>query len=100
MINSDQRMIDTQARKISELNDRIRAKDVEIYNLKDKMYREHLAGKFYLEMQKAIIDNPALKSEWDNFCIVLRMVCPEMDEILTTVTEEHEKSYSSSNFYS
>jgi len=93
-------MIETQARKISELNERVRSKDAEICNLKDKMYREHLAGKFYLEMQKAILDNPSLKSEWDHFCIVLMMVCPELDEILSTVIKEHEIAHSSSNFYS
>lgn len=99
MISSDQRMIETQARKISELNNMVRSRDDEIQRLKDKMYHQHLAGKFYLEMQKSILDNPSLKSEWDNFCIVLRMVCPELDEILSTVTKEHEMAYSSSNFY-
>jgi len=99
MMDQNQRMIDVQARKISELNDTIRYKNDEIMRLKDTMYKQHLAGKFYLEMQKAIIENPSLKSEWDNFCIILRMTCPEMDEIIEKVTKDHERQYNSSYLF-
>ena len=82
---NDQRMIDAQARRISKLNDIVYSKNEEILKLEHRLYKYELAGKFYLEMQKLILDNLTLKAEWDRFCIVLKLANPDIEEIFNHI---------------
>ena len=83
-INSDQAMIEAQAKTITKLqNDLKSARDeykreiarlaAEQENIRSQINKNQQAGKFYLQLQQAILDNPVLLSEWERFCSFLKL---------------------------
>jgi len=77
MMNQNERMIETQARIISELRRDYSGIQRELQSAKNEINRLRDAGEFYLEMQEAIKDNPILQSEWVRFCSFLKMSIPD-----------------------
>lgn len=78
---SDQleRTVEAQAKHISRLNEDVRRYKDEIQYLKRQHAEDRKFAQFYRQMQEVILDNPTVMSEWQRFCMVLKMAKPEMD---------------------
>lgn len=80
MISSEERMISTQAQKITELNALVKKlrddKDV----LVQKLNKIQPEATFYQLMAKAIMENPGLQEIWDQFTVMLKLVEPDADQ--------------------
>jgi hypothetical protein len=50
-----------------------------IRNLQDKLAEAEPYAFFYKEMQKVILDNPAVMNEWQQFCLLLKMADPDLN---------------------
>ena len=96
MLNSNQYMIDRQAKIISQLNrdlrdsyDRIRELEIfkdQIEAIKQEFGRELSvatilsSAKFYQQLQKTVAENPILQGEWKRFCSFLKMTNENVEE--------------------
>jgi hypothetical protein len=73
MIDSNVRMIEAQAARITKQNMRIMELQKEIDGLHN-LYNESLSqAKCWTDMVAQIIDNPMLQGEWENFLLVLKL---------------------------
>ncbi len=50
-----------------------------IRNLHDKLAEVEPYAFFYKEMQKVILENPAVMNEWQQFCMLLKMADPDQN---------------------
>jgi hypothetical protein len=66
---------DKQAENLMLANEQVRQLRSENHRL--KAYEP--GGKFYLKMQKLILDNEILMDRWQEFCLLLKLVEPDMD---------------------
>ena len=69
----NQRVYDRQAALIKELRDNYAELDEMYTTLFNEHKRTHVAGEYYLRIQKALEDNPLLQGEWVRFCSFLRL---------------------------
>lgn len=79
MMDSNERMIVTQAEIISSLRNQIKANEKEINDLRKSYNKLVEPAHFYKLLQKSIEANPSLQNSWDDFIMVLRLVNPEID---------------------
>jgi len=77
MSNSESMMIAKQAEIISSQNEQLRKFRSEQEKLAIKVFQMSAAAGFYEKIQKAVMENPTLQSEWENFLTVLRLTIPE-----------------------
>ena len=69
--------LDTQARQIARLLEQNRQMDVTILELQARIAETESAGAMYLSLQKLIMENPILQSEWTRFCTFLKLSVDE-----------------------
>ncbi len=83
-IDQNEAMVAKQAQVITDLREEMRRKEIgykaELQGLLDtnaklgaSIKENQKAGRFYLQLQRAILDNPILQSEWERFCSFLKL---------------------------
>lgn len=80
VMDSNARMIKTQAEHITRLNKEVKRLKQENELLEIQLKRKREAADFYLSMQNAIISNPFLQNEWEKFLQYLKLAL-DKDEI-------------------
>lgn len=89
-IRQDDLMYEAQARIISNLRDTISKLQKE----NRVMIEHHKSGMFYNEMQKAIMANESVQSEWDRFVSILKICDPDLEQrMLTSVSKQFEETF-------
>lgn len=78
-----ERMVATQARHISRLNEEIREKNKFIENLNSRLRVAKKSAEYYDKIQKACLENDAVMSSFQSFMAVLTLATSEKVEGLT-----------------
>lgn len=84
---SDQRMIDTQARHISRLNDDVKMKNRHIDQLEGEIARMTPGYDYYMLIQKHCLENDACMMAWEHFLVTLAL---SVDKPVPGLTAEAE----------
>lgn len=87
---SDQRMIDTQARHITRLNDDVKVKNRHIENLQRQIDEMAPAHDYYMLIQKHVLANDACMLAWEAFLVTLALSLDEPVPGLTAQAEPDE----------
>lgn len=83
-LSPENMMIERQAQRITELNKIISDLERRVNRLQSEIENRHKAGGFYLELQKAILDNPTLQAEWSRFLVILRLSGAKISDMKTS----------------
>lgn len=78
--DQNERMIETQARLITKLREDYAALQRVLAQTEAQNRKNRQAAEFYFELQKHILENPILQSEWTRFCSFLKMADPTADK--------------------
>jgi hypothetical protein len=73
MLDSNVRMIEAQAERITKQNARIAELQKENDRLNHLYAETAIHAKCWTDMVAQIIDNPMLQGEWENFLLVLKL---------------------------
>lgn len=81
----DQRdmMIQRQAEVISDLRAQLQKRAAEVDNLRREFQQKALAAHYYQMLQKSIMENETLQSEWRRFITIAKLSFDEPIEGLT-----------------
>lgn len=77
MLNPDQRSVLRQGEIIEQLRLDLRHASSALDKWASRYNAARSAQEFFSELQRLMADNPALRSEWDRFCVVLKMTADE-----------------------
>jgi hypothetical protein len=72
-VDQDKFTIDRQARLITTLREDYVVLQKVLAQAEAQNRKNRQAAEFYFELQKQILDNPILQSEWTRFCSFLKM---------------------------
>lgn len=73
MRSNQEVMIEKQAEIIGKLNTQVAGLKQEIASLNYDVIRTARPAKYYMQLQKALLENPDLQPEWDRFLILLKL---------------------------
>lgn len=89
MQNSDQRMIDAQAKHISRMRTELEVMQKQLAAAQHELATIRDCGTFYRTMQQAILNDPMLQGEWIRFCSFLRLAAPDLETDFDSIKNTH-----------
>lgn len=80
MMDQRDRMIERQAKIISDLNEKVRGFDRKYADLEAQYNAMMVYATFYKTLQETIMSSPTLLNEWQSFMFTVKMVDPDQQK--------------------